>query len=355
MDKKEFWIKPPEKPKSAFAYLREELRGDFELFAEEMQPAIEVFIRGETADPAVISNAQKAINTWWQDKYGFPFSLVDARNEVLMRKYAQDKTKYESALLIRLLKAMAENNEVDTKKAKDEYKENYPEELEGLSVILAMRNFFRKSKSFNEEGGPKNSEERMKVFRDFTEYQFLFTHFIVSNNQDKDFLEIFWKVAREIAEKEKAIKELNMLQRGQLSQVASFRIAKLLGFNPRISHPDEDAFNAIDLWAESDVALQITGSEEETPQFISSDYFPFPAIEIKDGLQKSRMLFSQKFVENKASKFLAKVDKYARHTGRDIKGYMLVIPYSKIDFITGEPAPELVEFFKDKIETHEAH
>ena len=145
-----------------------------------------------------------------------------------------------------------------------------------------------------------------------------------------------------------AVSEFNILRRALISQVAVFKIIDLLGKNPKLSHPDEDAFSAIDLWTEGGQALQIKGWREEVPAVIESNVVTFPAIET-GGTQKSSLFNSAEHLKSKDIIFRAKISAYGKKIGRDITGYMLVVPYSKIDFITGEPAPELVEFFQKEI------
>ena len=54
-------------------------------------------------------------------------------------------------------------------------------------------------------------------------------------------------------------------------------------------------------------------------------------------------------VKNKDHIFRAKIKEYGDRLGKEFKGYMLAVPYSQIDFVNGEPSPELVEFFREKL------
>ena len=54
---------------------------------------------------------------------------------------------------------------------------------------------------------------------------------------------------------------------------------------------------------------------------------------------------------NKIQRFKVKFDEYKKSVGKeDMKAYFVVIPYSMIDRITGEPTVELVQEVKGKIE-----
>ena len=194
----------------------------------------------------------------------------------------------------------------------------------------------------------ENAGKRRRAFQDLTEYQFLFTHFVLTSNQDKRLLGDFWAVAKEVAQAIGADQELRSLRCGLVTQVAVSRILEEIGENPQLSHPREDAFNAVDVWADDNTAVQIKGWRENEPALIESDEFVFPATEVA-GKTGSRVFNSNANMAAKNHIFRARVDEYGRETGRDLEARMMVIPYSQVDFDTGEPAPELVDFFREKL------
>ncbi len=134
-----------------------------------------------------------------------------------------------------------------------------------------------------------------------------------------------------------------MFQRGVVTQVATHRIFKELGFNPKISHPDEDAFKKIDMWSDDTHAVQIKGSAHEAFGIYETDEVGPAPVEIsEDG--KTRKLF-----DSQLRSFRTKLKSF----GSDVKGYFIVIPSDKLDFATGEPSRELIELVRKKIAPEE--
>jgi hypothetical protein len=134
-----------------------------------------------------------------------------------------------------------------------------------------------------------------------------------------------------------------MFQRGVVTQVATHRIFKELGFNPKISHPDEDAFKKIDMWSDKKHAVQIKGSAHEAFGIYETDEIGPAPVEIsEDG--KTRKLF-----DGQLRSFRTKLKSF----GSDVKGYFIVIPSNMLDFSTGEPSRELVELVRHKIAPQE--
>lgn len=256
------------------------------------------------------------------------------------------------------LLSAAENQDRDKiNQLKRRYRRENPEQLEGVEALFGLRDFLLKQKEIDERresGGYRKVESRR--FEDLTEYQFLFTHYVLSNMKDKDFLVRFWETAESISKKTKTETQVERLRRGVLSQAAVYKILEELGENPQLSKPKEDAFHKIDLWMKQGVvkgrmAVQAkAGQYIENPAVIESEHISFPAISA--GTKEQSRYYNSKYFQESAL-FRAKIKDYGKTIGENIKGYMLIIPFSKIDGTTGEPAPELVEFFKEKIQTKE--
>ncbi len=351
MEKEPIIVRIPDKPKSFKFYLHKELSDDINVFPKNIHPLVEKFINGEQQSSHEQSLLDRAINKWWLDKYGFSFTSTTARNEVLQRKYDPQKSKEAHALQWDLLQAIKESNEEKIEQLKKSYQEEYPDQMETIEVIFGIRDFLEKAIQITDERKTSKEKISKNKFRDLTEYQFLFTHFLVQNNKNREFLDLFWNVATEIAEKMNAKIKLDILRRGQISQVAVYRIVQELGQNPKLAHPDEDAFEAIDLWESADKAIQIKGWEEEVPAVFNVDEIVFPAMQVDNGKHKKSLYNSAEHFQSKNTIFRAKLKEYGERLGKEFSGYMLAVPYSKIDFINGEPAPELIEFFRDKLGT----
>lgn len=351
---KSFIVPPPEKRKRPGFYLNKELLEDISVFPEALQPVIWKKAHGTPLSNREHELVSSRIDRWWQTKYGFPFNLQAARDEVLLRKYtAPEVLGGAKSLFQKLLEAVAGGGEKEIQVLKKEYQERYPDEMEGIEVLFGIREFCLKQKQFEKERSELTPEEKIKQFRDFTEYQFLFTHFILQYGGDKELLDNFWKAQAALAERCHVLNGFNILRRAQMSQVAVYKILEGLGIKPKLSHPDEDAFQAIDLWAEGDKAIQIKGWDEEVPAVAETEHLVFPSMQVDESSKKSKFFSSAEYFNNKNIQFRAKIRAYGARTQREIKGFMFVVPYSKIDFVTGEPAQELIEFFKQELAKNE--
>lgn len=250
------------------------------------------------------------------------------------------------------LKAVDANDESRLAKLKRQYSGEYPDQLESVEVIFGLNDFLRKEKKLDEEKERRDYKSEKSRFKDLTEYQFLFTHYLIENSHDREFLNQLWKMAEAVGRRAGAEKQFSGLRRGLLSQVAVYKILEAIGEKPQLSHPDEDAFHAVDLWAHNDTAVQIKASRAvEEPEVLESEHLAFPAVEAKS--EREARYYNAKYFQDSV-RFRAKIRNYGREIGKEIKGYMLIVPYSKIDSVTGEPSLELTEFFKEKLSSKQA-
>jgi len=345
------WVKVGEMPTSGAKYLEREMAEDVLLFSEALRPLVVKRSRGIGLTPKENAAVDGAITGWWQNKYGFPFDLRAPREEVLRRKYFPQGEQKAFMLQQELLRALKSGRQDAVTELKRRYQAEFPEQIEGVEVLFGIIDFLKKQKAFDagkSRGERMPEPERINTFRDFTEYQFLFTHFIINAADDRSFLEDFWSVAEAMAKDVDCLKEMQRLRRALVSQASVYHILREVGEKPNLSHPREDAFNAIDLWANHKTAIQIKGWNEEEPALFESDHLVFPAVQT--GQPSKQSLFtSLEYMRDKNYQFIGKVKQYGRVIKQNLTGYMMVVPYSKIDFVTGEPAQELVAFFKDKI------
>lgn len=226
-----------------------------------------------------------------------------------------------------------------TAELKPTYLEKYFEHTEGMEALSGMITFFEEEELMNLE---KNKNKRAELLQSLTEYQFLLTHFVLTNSQDKEMLALFWETARSRAGEDYK-KRFKMLKRGVLTQAAIFHIYERMGKSPKLSHPAEDAFGAIDMWTGIDKAVQIKGDQhQKKPIIIDADEVDFPGVELD-----SPTNYRWKHYNNGYSRFRIKLKKYCKKTGRDINAFYIVLPHKSFDSVTGEPNDKTVEFFRD--------
>ncbi|MFA6407594.1 MAG: hypothetical protein WCV80_02710 [Candidatus Paceibacterota bacterium] len=225
---------------------------------------------------------------------------------------------------------------------KNAYEERFPQMHESIEATTGMVSFLEAQK---EVSAIKKAGETVpgKSYIDLTEYQFLFTHFIDSSGAEPELLTHFWKSGAAIAEKLNTQKQFEQTKQGLLTQVATLKVFKALGLNPKLSHPKEDAYNAIDLWANESDAIQVKSSKENPVEIIETDTMSFPAVEM------GNTFYSSKQFDN-AQRLKAKVAAYGKQLHKHINAYLIEIPLSEVDIITGEPSPNLIKTISEKMD-----
>lgn len=349
-----------EVPRSPREHIIQEIRNDLSAFSDSDQAIMEKMLSGEVLRKEEQQICDYARDKWWQDKYGFPYNNKAARTEVIMQKYAKpQEIAAAHTLQDKLLQACGERNDAEIARLKQDYIEQYPDQLEGVEIIFGLEQYLKDQEAIDpdkQERKPTNKDAR-KIFQSITEYNFLLTHFIYNNSNDKAFLEKLWAVLGAMADRKKELPQFHQLQRGIATQVATALILKELGLKPKLSHPSEDAFNAIDLWTDT-AAVQIKGGKQRLIDnvFIETDTIAFPGIEAtrkmtgeeKKELSKTYHINSHMFQE--AQRFQTKLSKYNKLTGKNMRGYFFMIPYQKIDFVTGKPTPDLIATVKERMD-----
>ena len=331
--------------KSSNEYLTDEIMADSANFSDREYSLIVKFAGDARQTEDQKKESQKILGSWWMSKYGFPFELKLERDELLRRKYEPaEEQKEASSLQKELLESIKSGDKHRIKEIKNKYREEFPDQLEGVEVMFSLPELLKKTKKFNNR--EKGYVSKPEDFRDLCESQFLATHFVLINSRDKDFLNNFWSAMQSLAEADGTIHEFNIIRRGIISQVSVDLILNELGMAPQLSHPREDAFEKTGMWIENKTRVQVKGSEYVLePAIMDADETVFPGI--KTGRNDQSEYFNSKFAHEN-SQFKAKIKKIDPNS----RGYFLVVPMHMIDFVTGRPDEKLVEFFRNKIKEH---
>lgn len=225
--------------------------------------------------------------------------------------------------------------------------------FEAIEALFDAWEVISKQQAFDAQRNHLTREQLRKWLLMFTEDQFLLTHFMLVNGSNRGMLESFWRGLEYIADRHQVVPELASMRSGVVSQVAVYRILEQLDELPLLSHPQEDAYDAIDVWAAGDVAVQVKGWNQSEPELIESDVMALPAVTVASGTSAPDRVYTphDRLIE-KSHVFYTNVEKYARRTGRPVKGYVMVVPFSKMDSITGEPSEDVVAFFREKMQPH---
>ncbi|OGZ12677.1 MAG: hypothetical protein A3C93_06240 [Candidatus Lloydbacteria bacterium RIFCSPHIGHO2_02_FULL_54_17] len=330
-----------------------ELKDDFiHHFAPNAQEAARKRFAGESLSNEDQSLFDRARNKWWFDKYGFPHARVQERVEVLTRKYmvSEDLTRRRD-LQRGLFEAVRKKNVARVNELRGLYEKEFPEQMEGVVALLDFPSYLSLQKkvghfSFNTRT-PEGREERKEAIQSLTQYHFLLSHFVEQNSDDKAFLEDFWYTIEQLGVTADNLRQAQITRSGIVSQVAAYKIFKQLGQHPQLSHPREDAFEAIDMWSDADTAIQVkTGKRGSDELIVATDTIAFPGVESKVG---DAVTHVNTDLMRDIARFTTKSAAYGEKIGKKIRGYYAVIPKQTFDHVTGEPSEEIVERFRERL------
>ncbi|MEI6843318.1 MAG: hypothetical protein WCK48_02335 [bacterium] len=273
---------------------------------------------------------------------------MEGQKEFLLPETVEKDESLARKLQKDLFRACEKSNFNLVRILREKFEREYPDQLEGVEALFGFVDCLRDTDKLDR--GEVKHKDRSKVYEELTQYQFLVSHFIKENSEDKEFLTLFWNALHKISAPG-YIREFNIYKHGILTQVATFKIFEKIGENPTMSHPKEDAFKSIDMWVGED-AVQIKGDARATKlelvEVKKEGVVGVPGI-IIDKNNQSRYFSSEMF--GKIQRFKVKFEEYKKYLGKEhIKAYFLVIPFSMIDPVTGEPSAELVAEAKSKID-----
>ncbi len=336
-------------PQSTKAYERVELIQDMALFDSRVQELLYRRMEGLPLSDEESAVARQALEEWWEEKFGFNYGDKRARAEVLARKHSpseQLQAAWERQK--ELFEVLAAGDLAETARQKGLYEMDYPDQLEAVEVMFGLQDFFAANAQLYDARERGDRDEAKRLVQEITQFQFLISHFVELQSGDKEYLEKFWSTAERLAGHTGNVRTMPALRRSVVSQVATYKAFAQIGGNPHWSHPKEDAFNAIDLWGADDEVVQVKGTRDGEMAVYETDTIGFPGVTLDENGQASH--FSTQ-TEKSLNQFRAKVNSYSRQIKRPLRGYMVQIPYSKIDFVTGEPAPEAVEMIRQHVES----
>jgi hypothetical protein len=273
---------------------------------------------------------------------------MEGPREFLLPKTTEKDVSPARKLQRDMFRACEKNNSNLLTILREKFEREYPDQLEGVEALFGFVDCLNNTNKLDRGEVPK--EQVMEIFEDLTQYQFLVSHFIGQNSDDREFLKLFWDALHTISSPG-SVKEFNIYRHGILTQVATFKIFEKLGENPTMAHPKEDAFKKIDMWV-GENAVQIKGDARATKlemvEVGEGGVVAVPGV-IVDKNNQSRYFTNEMF--SKIQKFKIKFEEYKKSLGKEhMKAYFLVIPFSMIDPITGEPSDELVQEVRERIE-----
>ncbi len=227
----------------------------------------------------------------------------------------------------------------------EQYSTLHPAELEGITILTQLPAAVQAERTLN--AWDTLPVDRQTALRQLTEYHFLLIHYALENVNDPHYMHQFWEAAHLIAGRANKTASFEGWREGALAAVATMQAFRALGLDPRLSHPQEDAQSAIDIWAGTSRAIQVKKHNRASLNLINTDHVEYPAVEVDqpDGTK----VYSIRYPKNDVGKFVQKIQRYSHQAGRSVAGYFVGIPYSMIDHDTGQPSPELIKQLEQKL------
>ncbi len=243
------------------------------------------------------------------------------------------------------------HNEPQIQELAEQYQLKYPNELEAITILTNVQSFLELTQRVKDP--ELKREEKKPLFKELTEYQYLWTHFVITNSDKTRVMEDFWEATHRIAESAGYAEPARAYQSGIITAAATYQIFEALGKQPQLSHPAEDAYDAIDLWIdETNQPVQIKKSNASEVEIEKTEDIEFPALEVA-GPAGHTQHFAIEQPNREQIQFKMNIKRYAERVGHPVDGYFIRVPYGQVDSTTGKPTPELIEQVRAKLAAEE--
>lgn len=208
--------------------------------------------------------------------------------------------------------------------------ETDPERKEMIRVLLGIgevngRNGLREK---------RERKEKINLAIEDVEWQQEAIRLIANWQGGKELLEKFWQVFEKLFKIEYMEDYVEQYKKGILAMIAVAKLFKKIGEEPYFSTPKEDAEDKIDLFVDPKIDNQVLAVQVET----TPDYYFFDPVEVKPAFEMDEKI--------KKRSFFFSINNLKKNTGMNLKGVYILIPFSDIDSITGEPDNYLLEQFE---------
>ena len=231
-------------------------------------------------------------------------------------------------------------NALDTLKARQTaLMKDYPQNSQEITIFFNLPEFARGTQLYRNGKKEKNKDiiyERPPL-KDLTEFQFLITNYLIQNQDNEKYLEIFWGKFKEMADRFGLKKnDFDNYKKGFLSQAASYNVFKKLNLSPKLATPKQDAYEAKDMFFqvgdEAEKSLQV----KNTYAFSQSEFKIYPNTEIKN---KQGGISAISTVQTGLTKKLTNPEEKNN-------SYLLRIPQEGYHKTTGKPSDECINKIK---------
>lgn len=233
---------------------------------------------------------------------------------------------------------------------KEEFIKINPGEAEIIEAFFEIKSLAEAQKeiqSFKDKGKKIEREKLKELMRDLTEWQFLMTH-LLTQFKDKSSAAIFWSELGSLY-KFFSGESLRGHKKGVIGQIGVYKTLEKFGLRPKIAHPDEDAFEKMDLSVSlptAETAIQTKYTERIKQPLVIKDDIDYPSV-LLEKLDKETYI-SHYDIEQ-MMRLRESCRKKSARTGKKIEALYLAIPEGSFDPDTGEPSEEFLKQIEPEI------
>ncbi|MGC9048793.1 MAG: hypothetical protein ACP5IX_01045 [Patescibacteria group bacterium] len=272
------------------------------------------------------------------------------------RKYTpESEGKFLGYIKTKILELHRQGLEsVELGKKYDELKQEFikenPDSVEVIEAIFGIKDVARIEQELSVAKNKKLRIEREKLkemMRNLTQWHFLLTNLLIQI-KDKSFASSFWSELGAIY-KSFSDRPIKGIRKGIVGQVGVYKTLEKFGLQPRIAHPDEDAFEKMDLWVSlptAEVAIQTKYTQKIEQPLIVKDDIDYPSVLI-ESLDKET--YVSHYDIEQMIRLRESCRKKAKQTGKKIQSLYLSIPEGSFDPDTGEPTEEFLKQIEPEI------
>lgn len=338
---------------------------DSEILQDLIQRA---YKRPQSLTPEEVNEFSSLQHDWWKEVYlpewesGDSFSQEE-RFSVLQRKYDPPVLDKERAgLQGDFLYALKSRDESLLQSLHEEYLSRYPTQHEGVEVIFGLARHIEEGRRL-EEGGFEQKADKLQMIESRAQYHYLLTHYLAMHSEEKEHLATLWNIMElatsqlpprpsdAVHERNRhygARTEFNQLRKGVLSQVATWHLFRGLGYDAQLAHPAQDAFRATDLWATEDTVVQVKGTPHAL-EFEEVETIGFPAVSLMHDDGSEEYIETNTHLSESLTNFRMNLKSYGKKIEKNLKGYVVYIPYQEFDQITGIPSENILQEIGERL------
>jgi hypothetical protein len=281
--------------------------------------------------------------------------------EIKFRKEKKFERRFLETIKREIIKLKEETSPHEFDKKYKELRERFikenPEEAITIETLFGLKDLVEADMELNalRQKKEKIEPEKLKqLLRDLTEWQFTTTYFLIHAGRDRKFASTFWSECSDLY-KLFSGQKIQRYRKGIIGQVGVYRLMERLGLKPKLSHPDEDAFEQADLWIsypKSSEAISVQTKytvRAQKPVLMSTDEISYPSILRYE--EKKDIYISQKDMHEMLH-LKEKCQSKAKRSGKNVVALYLACPDGSFDGLTGEPKPEFLAKIEPEIKKY---